>query len=612
MILCPHCGKENLPQATRCVHCGEDLEELFRIEGMEDNSALQEEPDISVADLLESFRNDSSPKDEERRSADSTGQAYVSDSGAESNAEMPAEEEEQTPEWLARIRKRAQQEEDAAGELTRKGNSLDAARSEDHRGRVDEEFANWIGRIRENARRENLLMPKPAINSAASEEGVPEWLRKVRELQPEAEDGEQFAEEPAEEPAVEEVEPEEEQGEAAAQDQAQETETVVEQTSPEEILGDTEPAAEAVSELEPEPEAESAGEKAQPADEEDSDSGDAEELPESAAAPQFAPVLEELGLAADGAALELDEKPASSEELSADLLLLRRQKENAQILMNLIGEEGQGLPPAKTQRVSGRGWYRFILGAFLLVVLALVLVFVPEAKPKQLENPAPAVAIQDVLGRLEKGDKVLVVFEYQAATSAELEQIAAPVLSSLHTRGAELQFLTTHPNGLWLADALTRKAEIPARETAFLAGGRLGVLAAALKTDDKSTLVPAGIEELQNYELILLLEDSQADIQNWLEQAGPWLSASKLGVLASSQNTALLLPYYDAGQLAGFAAGTIEGRVLAQALDQAPLTSAPSRAFQAGLLVMIAVILLGILSKAEADSSARHAKEPEA
>jgi hypothetical protein len=62
MILCPHCGKENLPQATRCVHCGEDLEELFRIEGMEDNSALQEEPDISVADLLESFRNDSTQK----------------------------------------------------------------------------------------------------------------------------------------------------------------------------------------------------------------------------------------------------------------------------------------------------------------------------------------------------------------------------------------------------------------------------------------------------------------------------------------------------------------------------------------------------------------------
>jgi len=105
-------------------------------------------------------------------------------------------------------------------------------------------------------------------------------------------------------------------------------------------------------------------------------------------------VLEELGLAAASAAVELEEKPASSAELGADLLLLRRQKENAQILMNLIGEEGRGLPPAKTQRVSGRGWYRFILGIFLLLVLAAVLVFVPEGKPRQFENPAPAAALK--------------------------------------------------------------------------------------------------------------------------------------------------------------------------------------------------------------------------
>jgi hypothetical protein len=106
------------------------------------------------------------------------------------------------------------------------------------------------------------------------------------------------------------------------------------------------------------------------------------------------------------------------------------------------------------------------------------------------------------------------------------------------------------------------------------------------------------------------LEDSQADIQNWIEQAGPWLSPTRLGILASSQNAALLLPYYDAGQLAGFAAGLTEGRVLVQALDQTPPAGAPSRAFQAGLLVMIAVLLLGIISKAEADSSAQHRKEP--
>ncbi len=317
-----------------------------------------------------------------------------------------------------------------------------------------------------------------------------------------------------------------------------------------------------------------------------------------------------MGLASEVSALDLEERPASSETLSADLLLLRKQKESAQILMNLIGEEGKGLPPAKTPREGSRGWYRFILGAFLLLVLIAVIVFVPQPG-RNLREPHASRGPERRAERFEERDKVLVVQEYQAAASAEMEQVSAPVLRALEERGIALQFLTTHPNGLWLSANLMNAAEIPARETAYLAGGRLGVLTAALLADESSAMLPEGLESLENYQLILLLEDSQADIQNWIEQAGPWLGAGKLGVLASSQNAALLLPYYDAGQLAGYTAGALEGRVLAAALGQTASTGMPLRAYQAGLLVMIAVLLLGIIIKAEADSNARHQKEPE-
>ena len=103
LILCPHCGKENLPQATRCVYCGEDLEELFRIEGVEDNTALQDEPGISTADLVEALRQADSQKDEKTGAADRNGQNEAADSGGETESEPPAGEDEQTPEWLARI-----------------------------------------------------------------------------------------------------------------------------------------------------------------------------------------------------------------------------------------------------------------------------------------------------------------------------------------------------------------------------------------------------------------------------------------------------------------------------------------------------------------------------
>jgi len=600
MIQCPHCGKDNLPQATRCVHCGKDLDNLFKIEGAEADAGLPEEPEISVSDLLRTFRQEEDSQAEEHRPAVSSGPSAVFASREDTPRAETPQEEEQAPEWLIRIRKRAMQEEDAAGELSRKFNSLEASRSQEHQGRVDEEFANWIARIRENARRENLQAAKSAQAGSESEGGVPEWLRRVRELQPEGLEENQAVQEEPEEPRAEEPEQEKELPAKAEQAQAQEAESVVE-SGPEEAIETAEPA----------PDAEGAGEPPLSGHETGAETPPAEEPTESPKTPEIKPVIEELGLASEVSALDLEERPASSETLSADLLLLRKQKESAQILMNLIGEEGKGLPPAKTPREGSRGWYRFILGAFLLLVLIAVIVFVPQARPATYENPTPAVALKDALNALKNGDKVLVVQEYQAAASAEMEQVSAPVLGALEERGIALQFLTTHPNGLWLSANLMNAAEIPARETAYLAGGRLGVLTAALLADESSAMLPEGLESLENYQLILLLEDSQADIQNWIEQAGPWLGAGKLGVLASSQNAALLLPYYDAGQLAGYTAGALEGRVLAAALGQTASTGMPLRAYQAGLLVMIAVLLLGIIIKAEADSNARHQKEPE-
>ena len=64
MITCPHCGKENLPQATRCVHCGEDLDEVFKIEGVENIPLPSEGPDVSVSELLQAFRQPDKPAED--------------------------------------------------------------------------------------------------------------------------------------------------------------------------------------------------------------------------------------------------------------------------------------------------------------------------------------------------------------------------------------------------------------------------------------------------------------------------------------------------------------------------------------------------------------------
>jgi uncharacterized membrane protein YvbJ len=58
--LCPNCGKENLPMATRCVHCGSDMESLFTIFGQPQDSDEQSED--SLPDIIEEIRNDPSLK----------------------------------------------------------------------------------------------------------------------------------------------------------------------------------------------------------------------------------------------------------------------------------------------------------------------------------------------------------------------------------------------------------------------------------------------------------------------------------------------------------------------------------------------------------------------
>jgi len=78
-----------------------------------------------------------------------------------------------------------------------------------------------------------------------------------------------------------------------------------------------------------------------------------------------------------------------------------------------------------------------------------------------------------------------------------------------------------------------------------------------------------------------------------MEQAAPWLGKGRFLVLQASQDAAIVLPYYDAGQVAGFAAGAQEGAGLARALGQEPEVGLHWRALQVGLLILIILVGCG-------------------
>jgi hypothetical protein len=251
-----------------------------------------------------------------------------------------------------------------------------------------------------------------------------------------------------------------------------------------------------------------------------------------------------------------------------------------------------------------------VVGLFLLAALIGTLLFVPPPTLKESAAPAHVIALQEALQVLGSGDKVLVVLDYQPATSRELESMAAPVLQFIAERGVDWQMIATQPSGLWLAQELASTAGItPIPEVNYLPGGGLGVFALAIDQNKSLPLLPTGLSALSDYRAILLLEDSGSQFQVWMEQAAPWLGKARFLVLIASQDAAMVLPYYDSGQVSGYAAGTLEGALTAKSLGQQPLQLPHERALQVGLITMMVILILAMITKAEADASERRREE---
>jgi hypothetical protein len=607
MIVCPHCGKENFPQVTRCVHCGEELDELFKIEGIEGISPMPTEEGSELPEILKSFREEERKASEPTELTPTTGEQVEPPVATEGGEQSPQEEELQVPEWLARIRARAAQEADATGDLASRAGTMDQVRSGEQHAEIDKEFISWIERLRESKQREVLQSARKASEEGENAEGVPEWLQKIRELHPEVEGDETqpIESEPFEEGNLSEgaaVLGAEESEEASRE----ETQPIEEATAPMLVSE----AAQPEESLPTEPLEEQT--EGPPEEQTETQAGARIEAPvqEQEAAEILEPIVEELGMLPEVSVPPEESEITEDQSVGQDLLLLRSQKERAELLRNLIAEEGKAFLPAHKPKSPHNSWYRLVVGLFLLAALIGTLLFVPPPPLREGAAPAHVIALQEALQTLEAGDKVLVVVDYQPATNRELESMAAPLLQFLAERGVDWQLVATQPSGLWLAQKLVSTAGItPIPEVSFLPGGSLGVFALAIDQNKTLPLLPTGLSALNDYRAILLLEDSGNQFQIWMEQASPWLGKGRFLVLIANQDAALVLPYYDSSQIAGYAAGTQEGALLAVSLDQQPIHLPHERALQVGLIIMMIVLILGMITKAEADAAERRREE---
>ena len=283
---------------------------------------------------------------------------------------------------------------------------MDQMRSGEKHAEIDKEFTNWIARLRESKQREVLQSARKASEEGEIAEGVPEWLQKIRELHPEVE-GEET--QPIESEPFEEGSP----SEGVAAPGAGETEEASrEETQPMEGATTPSPEAEAAQPEETvptEPQQDLTAEQPEEPTEARAEAQTKAPSPEQEAAEILEPIVAEVGMQPEVSLPPEESEAAEEQRVAQDLLLLRSQKERAEVFRNLIAEEGKAFPPAHKPKSSHKSWYRLVIGLLMLAALIGTLLFVPPPAFKEGAVPAHVIALQEAMQTLGAGDKVLVV-----------------------------------------------------------------------------------------------------------------------------------------------------------------------------------------------------------
>lgn len=586
LLICPECGAENPPEAEICSACQASLVEIPPIEPEQpqptdpDEKALLPQDDEDLPALLHSLKQDDDlsdfPADE--------GEDFPPSSSEETEAEDldELEDEPDLPEWLNRIRERAQTETDSVGDITQRiraaRESLDEDNQETQHRQYESVIQNIHGNGEEEPFKEEPVEQKPAEDTSPVEETSSEEISS--EETPPAEELPSAAQDPDETGETDWL------SRIRKKIQPDPVEDVVEEQEGKKLFDrDGDSLLQwlvALEEDEASAEAGIPGDKPQDGAT-DEDTREVEVPTEKGDATQEIPV----GL-------------AKSTRVDAPVLQISQEdQDRADQLAATIFDERS--PRSIRQRLKGfspRG-IRLLMGILLVAVLSFALFLpAPVNLPPALQGPH-SLAVMEWAQGLPEEASLLIVLNYQAGYSAELDLISKPVLDPLFMDGREISILTSSPSGGLLFDRFLEDSGLADRlevnDLGFYPVESFGAygLASHLLSDWRITSQPAFAKALPSGPLdgIIILADEYEGAMAWVEQLSSLVPETPIFLLATSQTVPLLLPYWESGQVMGIAGGMPDAVNLTDA--SAGLTSR-WRAYQAGVLLVIVLLLIGI------------------
>jgi hypothetical protein len=291
-----------------------------------------------------------------------------------------------------------------------------------------------------------------------------------------------------------------------------------------------------------------------------------------------------------------------------------KQRASAALLEMVLEEESKPKELQREKTGTPQAIMRLLVGILLITVILLSGGLTNVGS--QPASSVNAIKFTQQLDSLPIGGNVLLAVDFDPGYSREVTLAGQGVIGDLMIRNNRLVVVSTSLAGPVLAEELIQLArpnEInldgQTINLGYLPGGIISMKEFALvpqvaarygmdwvKTGQPAWQQPAlqDVQSITDFSLVLVLTDSGDTGRMWLEQIKPNLGDVPIVMITTAQAAPILYPYLTGGQLDGLISGIAGGR----AYDGRPQNSQFEgvwAAFRAGVLVTIALILLGML-----------------
>lgn len=551
-LICPECGAENPLEAGKCSVCQtsllgvEPVDKLSPQDEMLDDEGLLPQAAEDLSSLLESLKGDDALADFTPSDEDDSLSAPLEI--GETESQDVDEDVPDVPEWLNRIRQRAQTEVDSVGEITQKIVAAQDSLEEEKKESQRRQFESLIQKIHGDEDKEPLSEEPPDAeqmdDSREPETEDLDWLTRIRKKHRPAPEGE------------------------SAEDQQDRS-------------GD--------SLLQWLVALEDGGEVAEETLEKDSSKpGDlAEETHEVDISAAPGDSTQEIAVGS----------PKPKKYTAPELSISREEQSGADQFAATVIDEKAPRPVREPERRFSPRLIRLVMALLLIAILSFALFFRgPVNLPNRSQQPQ-AAAMMDWAEGLPPESSLLIVLDYQAGFSAEIELISTPIFETIFLTEHQVSILSSTPSGALLLNRLLDHAGISDRLDVYDLGyypvESFSAFGLANLASSNRRLIgrPETIKTLpaDPFDGIVILADDYEGAMAWIEQFSSLSPETPIYVLVTAQAGPMLLPYWESGQIKGMVAGIPD----AAALDGDTMTlSSRWRAYQMGVvLVMIMLIV---------------------